>query len=215
MSAAPLPIPPATAAPPPSPHRRLRDLGKLLLAGIGALLIAVGGFYGYLQVTHNFHEVEPGQYYRSAQLAPDDLTAIIRQYGIRSVLNLRGKNTGKTWYDEEIRSAAASGVEHLDYAISARQPVSRQQIAEIEALIEQAPKPILVHCWDGADRTGLVTAIYRLQHGADEAGARRELSLRYGHFPYLGNKSRAMDDSFSAYLVPPNPPPNPAPAPAR
>ncbi|MGE5472347.1 MAG: tyrosine-protein phosphatase [Bacteroidota bacterium] len=200
-------------APPGALKRRLRALGKAALKGVGALLIVVGGFYGYLQVTHNFHEVEPGLYYRSAQMTPDDLDATIRQHGIRSVLNLRGKNIGTPWYDKEIGALAGTGVTHLDYAISAREPVSPKRIAEIQALIDGAPKPILVHCWDGADRTGLVTAVYRLSRGADAGTAGQELSIRYGHFPYLGSKSRAMDDSFNAYLVSRNPPPATSPAP--
>ncbi|MBS1161326.1 MAG: Protein tyrosine/serine phosphatase [Proteobacteria bacterium] len=196
------PVPPAPSPAKPTPlRRRLRAARKLLLAGVGALLIVVGGFYGYLQVSNNFHEVEAGRYYRSAQLSPQELASAIERYGIRSVLNLRGPNAGKPWYDEEIAVTTGAGVRQLDYPISARQPVSLQQIAEIQALIAQAPKPLLVHCWDGADRTGLITAIYRLSQGAGAATAEEELSIRYGHFPYLGAKSRAMDDSFNAYLA--------------
>lgn len=204
-----MPAPPTPTEPPHtnSVKQRLRRAGKILLAGIAALLIGVGGFYGYLQVTHNFHEVEHGQYYRSAQLSPEQLAVAIEQHGIRSVLNLRGNNRGTPWYDQEVGVTTARQVTQLDYAISARKAVTLQQIAEIQALIEQAPKPLLVHCWDGADRTGLITAVYRLTHGSDVATAGQELSLRYGHFPYLGSKSRAMDESFQAYVASQKPPP--------
>ena len=30
------------------------------------------------------------------------------------------------------------------------------------ALIAGAPKPVLVHCWHGSDRTGIVVAAYRI-----------------------------------------------------
>lgn len=201
MPTADLSTKPIPASVQPTPlRRRLRTAGKVLLMGCATLLLLLAGFYGYLQLSNNFHEVEPGLYYRSAQLNPDELQRIIKQHGIRSVLNLRGKNTGTPWYDSEIVAAAGSGVTHLDYAISARNPVSLKQISEIQAMIAQAPKPILVHCWDGADRTGLITAVYRLSRGADVDIADQELSIRYGHFPYLGSKSRAMDDSFQAYV---------------
>ena len=47
-------------------------------------------------------------------------------------------------------------------SLSAYRDVSVEQMDEIIKLIEQAPKPILIHCESGADRTGLVSALYRL-----------------------------------------------------
>ena len=46
-----------------------------------------------------------------------------------------------------------------------------------------------------------MSAIYLFSHGARPDEAERALSLRYGHFPYLGSKTRAMDDSFNAYVM--------------
>ena len=36
--------------------------------------------------------------------------------------------------------------------------------------------------------------------GASADQADRELSLVYGHFPYLASRSKAMDDSFWAFV---------------
>src|SRR5947209_4291769 len=74
-------------------------------------------------------------------------------------------------------------------------------IAGILDIVRGAPKPLLIHCKSGADRTGLVAALYRYaEGGASAAEADRELSLAYGHFPYLTSRSGAMDDSFWAYV---------------
>lgn len=89
----------------------------------------------------------------------------------------------------------------VDYAISARRPVTAAQMTEILAILQDAPKPVLVHCQSGSDRAGLVTALYLLSRGEDPATAEQALSLwRYGHFPYLGNKTQAMDDSFHTFV---------------
>jgi protein tyrosine/serine phosphatase len=191
--------------------RRIRRAALIIIATVGLVLAVSGGLYAYWQAGGNFHEVEAGRYYRSAQLAPADLDRVIRQYRIRSILNLRGRNVGTAWYDNEIATSRADDVIHLDYAISAENPVTVTQMKEILAMLHDAPKPVLVHCQAGSDRTGLVTALYRLSRGADPATAEQALSLwRYGHFPYLGSKTRAMDDSFQVFLSAMQPKPQPA-----
>jgi hypothetical protein len=64
------------------------------------------------------------------------------------------------------------------------------------------PKPMLIHCWGGADRTGLASALYLygVKHqGSDQAA--EQLSWRYGHLPYLWwSKTRAMDNTFNRYV---------------
>lgn len=52
------------------------------------------------------HAVKPGAVYRSAQLDAKQLADAIRTDGIKTVLNLRGDNTGTPWYDEEMRTSA-------------------------------------------------------------------------------------------------------------
>ena len=95
----------------------------------------------------------------------------------------------------------ALGVAHYDYALSSHRFVTRQQIGQVLGIVRDAPKPLLVHCKAGADRTGLVSALYRfVREGESADQADRELSLVYGHFPYLTSRSKAMDDSFWAFV---------------
>lgn len=173
----------------------------IVAAALLALTVTVaGGVYVYVESDGNFHVVDQGALYRSRQLSGTELAQVIGAYGIRSVLNLRGPNPGSDWYDDELAVSAAKHVTHYDYGISARRPVTPARLWEILRIIRNAPKPILVHCQAGADRTGLVAAVYLFSHGARAEEAERALSLRYGHFPYLGSKTRAMDDSFAVYV---------------
>jgi len=117
------------------------------------------------------------------------------------VLNLRGWNPGADWYRDELAATGAAGVEHYDVGISARAPVPADKIEQILTILRTAPKPLLVHCKSGADRTGLVSALYRYAvEGQGTEEAEQELSLWYAHFPYLMSGSRAMDDSARAYF---------------
>jgi protein-tyrosine phosphatase len=53
-------------------------------------------------------------------------------------------------------------------------------VARFIAIVQQAPKPIYVHCLDGLDRTGVLIASYRvLVGGVDEETAIAEMA-RYG-----------------------------------
>ena len=86
--------------------------------------------------------------------------------------------------------------------------VAPEKIEKIFAVLRDAPKANFVHCRSGADRAGFVSALYRYAiEGQSAEVAARELSLRYGHFPYLTSKSGAMDESARAYFSSHAPPP--------
>ena len=160
-----------------------------------------GAYCGVIILKGNFHAVQGGVLYRSAQLSRGELDGFGRRYGIKSVLNLRGAHPGDGWYDGEMAATRDLGIAHYDYPIAAKRFVTPQQVAQILAIVRQAPKPLLVHCLSGADRSGLVAALYDYAiAGQDAATADRQLSLAYGHFPYLTSRSRAMDESFWAFV---------------
>jgi protein tyrosine/serine phosphatase len=192
-------------------------LGKIILTTAAALGIsgsAYAGYCGLLIWSGNHHTVAEGQLYRSAQLNGLELGEEIDAHHIRTVLNLRGPNPTDGWYQEEVAATRAHGAAHYDVGISAQEPVSSEKIEKILAVLRDAPKPILVHCRSGADRTGFVAALYRYAiEGQSGEAALHELSLRYGHFPYLISKSGAMDESARVYFLSHLPASVPPPAP--
>lgn len=178
----------------------LRSL-KIAVVSVGLIASSAGAYWGILQYQGNFHTVAAGVLYRSAQPSEGELGAAARQRGIRSVLNLRGAHIGEAWYDNEMAATGALGLTHYDYGLSAKRFVTPQQIADILQIVRDAPKPLLIHCKSGSDRTGLVAALYRYaEAGATADDADGELSLVYGHFPYPPSHSGAMDDSYWAFV---------------
>ena len=174
---------------------------KIGIVAVALTAGSCGAYWGAIQYQGNFHAVTEGAFYRSAQLSKDELQGAIREHKIRSVLNLRGAHPGQAWYDDELAVSQSLGVVHYDYALSSHRFVTKQQIGEVLGIVRDAPKPLLVHCKAGADRTGLVSALYRFAgEGVSADQADRELSLVYGHFPYLTSRSKAMDDSFWAFV---------------
>jgi protein tyrosine/serine phosphatase len=180
--------------------RPRRAVRIILWAALG-LPAGLGLYLAGLQLTGNIHTVEPGALYRSAQLGESALTDVIDDYHIRSVINLRGADPQASWYRSEIAVSRARGVLHYDLPLSANNLVDPGTLAKIAALLRQAPKPVLIHCQSGADRSGLVAAIYEYAIAArSPAEAATQLSLRYGHVPYLWSRSGAMDKSFENFV---------------
>jgi protein tyrosine/serine phosphatase len=174
-----------------------RKLWKYTGLNLCGVTLLIGGYLGGLQLTDNFHEVLPGVLYRSAQPSATDITNYVRKYGIRMVVNLRGENDSD-WYRQEIAATEQANIEHLDFRMSASQELSVEQAAELVQLLSDAPKPLLIHCQSGADRTGLASVLYLQQiAGIDEKTAEGQLSIRYGHIgiPYISS-AYAMDRTW-------------------
>jgi len=168
-----------------------------ILVFLGTLL---GGYALYTTATGNFHEVAAGRVFRSAQLSEADLTAKIQRHGIRSILNLRGKNAGRDWYDDEIEVCKKNGVVHYDLPLSAGKDVSLERMEALVTILKKAPKPLLIHCESGADRAGFGAALYHLAvEGESASEADRELTIWYGHLPLIRREVQAMGRSLFRY----------------
>lgn len=87
---------------------------------------------------------------------------------------------------------------HIDFGMSASRELDMNQVNQLVAIMRDAPKPILIHCKSGADRTGLATALYLSRVARlSEKEAESQLSIRYGHvsIPYL-SAAYAMDRTW-------------------
>lgn len=188
--------------PPDRAGRAWRRLRTGILALAATLVIGVTGVVAYaaeLYLTGNFHTVVEHEAYRAGQPSASELESYVQRVGIRTVINLRGENTGSPWYDEEVGAARRLGLAHIDFRMSSRRQLSQAEAAKLIVLMRDAEKPILIHCAGGADRSGLAAALYvaAIARGGDDA-SEAQLSLAYGHIPYSGNPAYAMDRTFEA-----------------
>lgn len=138
-----------------------------------------------LPKVENSYRVSP-ELYRSGQPDKEGFRTIERA-GIKSVLNLREYHTD----DDE---AAGTGLKLLHYPVAAGS-VTEQDIVNILNLLRTAPKPVLVHCWHGSDRTGITVAAYRIvEQGVSVEDAEKEfIDDRFGHHEFwYGNLRRLL-----------------------
>lgn len=164
------------------------------------IVASAGAYLGIQYLTGNVHEVIAGQFYRSGQLSSAKLAAVIERYGIRTVLNLRGESK-RPWYLNEVATTERLGARHVDFRMSAAKQMSVAEIDQLVSLMRDAPKPLLIHCEGGADRTGLAAVIYLQQiAGVHEDVAEYQLSPLFGHIGITNPfAAHAMDESWEKF----------------
>ena len=131
----------------------------------------------------NFHPLVEGQVYRGPQLSGEALSWVIDRYKLKTVFNLRGAHPEELWYREESSACKAKGVQLVDLAMSSQSMPEPALLKSIVATLKRAPTPLLIHCESGADRSGAVAALYRMEVlKQDRTAALKELSPDYWHF---------------------------------
>jgi protein tyrosine phosphatase (PTP) superfamily phosphohydrolase (DUF442 family) len=159
--------------------RALR-IRRWVLRSCLALALAASAFLGWNLATGNFATVRAGRVYRSGQMRAADLGRIVRTHAIKTVLNLRGAHPEEGWYRAERSAVLSAGATQIDMALSSCEWMSRDQARTLLKVLETSEYPLLVHCWRGSERTGLVSAMTELlRPGGTFAAARGQFSLRY------------------------------------
>ncbi len=138
----------------------------------------------------NFYAVQEGAFYRSQQLSAAELEKYIKKYSIKTVINLRGDDEAD-WWQQEKATAERQGAMFFSLGMSAIYLTTKETLMQLLVLFQTAPRPIMVHCIGGSDRTGEVSALWVLdQQKKDKSEARAQLSIKYGHRKY---KNSAKD----------------------
>lgn len=178
----------------------MKFLGRTLRLGITIMvmpLLVASTYAFYMAGKDNFHIVTNGEAYRSAQMNGDELRRAIDSYRIKSIINLRGKEEGK-WYTEETKVSAENHVKHYDLALSADREPTREEMRSLMEIFRSAPRPVLIHCQAGADRSGLVAALWKVIVNKESKGeAGKQLSIMFGHLPV--GPAAAMDRFFEGW----------------
>jgi len=100
----------------------------------------------------NFHQVGPGLY-RAAQPSAKAFEEL-EKFGIVTVINLREKHSDAVLLQ-------GTGLRLIEVPIDTWE-MGDEEVITVMKLIKNEPGPILVHCRHGADRTGMMMAVYRI-----------------------------------------------------
>ena len=141
----------------------------------------------------NLHRISP-MLYRSEQPTALGMKNL-EKLGIRTVINLRAFNDD----DDEVKgtSLRTEHVKILTWRIDDR------HVIEVMRMLRQTENaPFLIHCQHGADRTGVMSAMYRvLEQGWTPEDALKELiDGGYGYHPMWKNIVRYVQSVDVAKL---------------
>ena len=171
---------------PPGTRRGLRDWTELIFRD-----------HGFLRIWwHNLHEVAPGMW-RSNQPGPARVRAAAGM-GIRTIINLRGPRDDGGWR-LEAEACAKAGITLLDFTARSRAAPNKAMLHAARELFAEAELPAMMHCKSGADRAGLMSALFLLiveKRPAREAAM--QLAWKYGHVKQA--KTGLLDAFLAAYM---------------
>ncbi len=130
----------------------------LFVWGCGADLSSDGHFLGSADLIQmdgvpNFHKISD-DLYRSGQPTARGLRNL-KVMGIRTVIDLR-------WLNSERTAATESGLEYEHIHMTVLSPEESDAVKFLQIVTDKKRTPVLVHCQYGADRTGMMCAIYRV-----------------------------------------------------
>jgi protein tyrosine phosphatase (PTP) superfamily phosphohydrolase (DUF442 family) len=159
-------------------------LPNWVIRSLRVLALAIGGFIAWtFLIWDNFGTVRPGELYRSKQMNCAHLAGKIRDYRIKTVLNLRGSHPEETWYANERNATLEAGATQVDINLSSCEWMSKAQARALLEVIETAERPILVHCAQGAERTAMVSAFAELlRPGSTLLDAEAQFTARHLYF---------------------------------
>ena len=167
--------------------------GQVLLVAalVGCFVV---GCYAYFRAVYEHDKrlrvVEPGRFYRSGQLTADGFADAVRRYKIRTIINVQdefpdpdvalGTFSAATIKERELCEKLGVRYVWLQPDLEPRSMPGgpRPKVLDefFQLLDDPETYPVLLHCKAGLHRTGVLTAVYRMEYqGWSRESAFREM----------------------------------------
>ena len=104
------------------------------------------------QLPDNFHQVS-NDIFRSEQPSITEFK-YLDKLGFKTIINLRLFHSDRELVENTQMSEVWIRMRAGD--------ITDEKMIQVMKAIHTSPKPILIHCWQGSDRTGVTIAMYRL-----------------------------------------------------
>jgi protein tyrosine/serine phosphatase len=168
---------------------------KKKIIGLVVLVVLVGvGKYVYdMNINHNFEIITENKVYKSGAIPPDEMADYIKEYNIKSVVDLRFPGTGDDVNNPEIpaeltaEKVAVSKINGVKYFNNGSDQVPTQKNLDYFFSIMDNPDnyPVLLHCYHGVGRAEMYSAIYRIEYenmDRDEARTSTRFLTKWSSF---------------------------------
>lgn len=146
----------------------------------------------------NLHKVSDNLY-RSSQPTPWQLKKIVKEKGIKTIINLRGSHPKSPVYMLEKMTCDELGVKMIDVEVYSRSLPDINRLKSLAKAFDEAEYPALMHCKAGADRTGLAATFYLYyKEGVPLEEIEQLKFLPYGHIK--SSNAGIIDFYFEEFL---------------
>ena len=186
-----------------------------LVAALAVLAFGVGPFIYFRSVYSpgkRLREVTPGRVYRSGQLTAEGFEETIARFGIRTVINVQDdfpdpKLSKSFWNTGEVQESTLCRRLGVRFVQLSPDLVSRKAAPEkhplvldqfLELMDDPALYPVLIHCKAGLHRTGILTAVYRMEYEGWSPGAAYREMKDMGFGPWV---CTAANDYVFQYVL--------------
>ena len=140
----------------------------------------------------NFHQIND-RVYRGAQPKSGGLE-LLKQLGIKTVVNLRDDDARAKQEESDARMA---GLQYFNLPFERwGRPQDKEMERALSIIKDPAHQPVFVHCKDGADRTGVLIAIYRITHDGWTSQEAKAEAKRYGLKPWQRGMRGYIKDCY-------------------
>lgn len=145
-------------------RQRKRMLAGTLIALAAVASASVGGYFYATWYPKRLSAVAEGRIYRSGQPYPRQLGPVVDKLGIKTLINFRDNETVSSRPEcvYEKQFAQEHGLKFVVLPLDC--PPKEETIPPLLKLLDDpANYPLLMHCAEGIERSGLAAAIYRIE----------------------------------------------------
>jgi len=139
--------------------KRAKYVAVLVAALIGGIVLT-WAILEHEEDRHHFHTVCAGVLYRSRQPDAENFEGLKRR-NITKVVNLRHRDENVDEFDREQALCAAKGVTMINLPMLSSIPAD-EQLERFLQLVRDGKGATLVHCQHGRNRTGVMSAAFRV-----------------------------------------------------
>lgn len=139
---------------------------------VAALVLGAGAWYFRYVVRdqlwpRRLAAVEEGRVYRSGRLSPTQMQKLVREKGIRTIVDLGAFSQDPVAETVAQRTAQALGVDRVTFALEGDGTGNPQDYVEaLRIITDAARQPVLVHCAAGTHRTSVCVMLYKARDAA-------------------------------------------------
>lgn len=140
----------------------------------------------------NFHQVSENLY-RGAQPTPDGFQRLAK-LGIKTIINLRDDDSRAHAEENEARAA---GLRYFNLPMDGFGRPAEEKVRRVLAIINaRENQPVFVHCRRGADRTGTIVAVYRIDHDGWSSERAKSEANHYGMALWQVGMKHYIEDHY-------------------